>query len=346
MAAHDQETRHRHPVRPDRPAPDEARLEETDGPQPQPELREPRLADPGVGDLSARDWLAIVRRSAKEMLDDNMLMIAQALAYSTFFAIPSVLLVAVGAFTLVAGPDTIDALIRHLGTVMPSQATTLLRSSLTRLDRNPSSGLTMTVVGAVLAVWATTGAMTSYMTALNLAYERKDSRGFLRKRLVALVMAACVGLAFLLVAVLLIFGPTIETYVGRALGIESVLTWVWWIAQWPILLCGLLGAFATLLWLGPDVEHPRWRFITPGSAVAAAVWLLASGAFAFYTAHFGSYDKTWGSLAAVIVMLTWLWLTALALLYGAELNAEAERSRELRRGQPAERELQVPARGT
>ena len=100
----------------------------------------------------------------------------------------------------------------------------------------------------------------------------------------------------------------------------------------------------TLLYLGPDVAHPRWRFITPGSVFATVVWLAVSGAFAFYTSSFGSYNKTWGSLAAVIIMLTWLWLAGVALLLGAEINAEAERSRELREGQPAERRLLVPTR--
>jgi membrane protein len=105
-----------------------------------------------------------------------------------------------------------------------------------------------------------------------------------------------------------------------------------------------MAAFSTVLHLGPDVDHPRWRFITPGSVLATVLWLAASGAFAGYTSMFGSYNKTWGSLAAVIVMLTWLWLAAIALLLGAELNAEAERSRELREGEPAEHELRVPSR--
>src|SRR5207237_9255234 len=102
--------------------------------------------------------------------------------------------------------------------------------------------------------------------------------------------------------------------------------------------------FAQFLDLGPDVAHPRWRFITSGSVFAAAVWLAVSGAFAFYTSSFGSYNKTWGSLAGVIIMLTWLWLAGIALLLGAEINAEAERSRELREGQPAESRLLVPTR--
>jgi membrane protein len=203
----------------------------------------------------------------------------------------------------------------------------------------------MTVVGIVLAIWATTGAMTGYMTAFNLAYDRKDTRGFVKRRLIALAMVGCIGGAFVLIAVLLILGPHVERYIGDAFGIQPVLVWIWWIAQWPLLIGGLLAAFATLLWLGPDVDHPRWRFLTAGSAVAVAIWLAASGGFAVYTSSFGSYNKTWGSLSAVIVMLTWLWLTGLALLFGAELNSEIERSRELRRGEPAEQELQVPSRG-
>lgn len=313
-------------------------------PTPQPERQEPTLAEVGVRDLSLRDWLAITVRAFKEMLSDNMTMIASALAYSTFFAIPSIVLAVVGLFTLVAGPHAIDTVMRHLGHVMPGQATQLVRSSLLRVDQRPSAGLTMTIVGFVLAFWAMTGAMTSYMTAVNIAYDRKDGRNFVHKRIVALAMVVCIGIAFLLVAGLLIFGPTIEKYVAHALGIQSFFSYVWWAAQWPILICGLLAAFATLLWLGPDVEHPRWHFLTVGSFITVAIWLLASGAFAFYTSHFGSYNKTWGSLAAVIIMLTWLWLTSLALLYGAEFNAEAERSRELRRGEPAEQELQVTSR--
>src|SRR5581483_8033991 len=269
-------------------------------------------------------------------------MIASALAYSSFLAIPSALLVAVGLFTLVAGPDTITTVVDHLGNVMPGQATDLLLGSLKRLDQQPSTGILITALGFVLAVWATTGAMTSFMTALNLAYDRKDGRPFVKKRLIALAMAAAIGVAFLLVAVFLLFGPQIEKHLGNALGIESVLSYIWWAAQWPIVIGGLLAAFGVLLWLGPDVEQRRWRFVTPGSVVAAVIWLVVSAAFAVYTSKFGSYNKTWGSLSAVIVMLTWLWLTSLALLFGAELNAEVERSRELRSGKPAGQAIQAP----
>jgi len=314
-----------------RPEPDEAPLEEG-GPSPQPEQRERKLHDPGVFDLSLADWKAIVVRAGKKFMENNAMLLASALAYSSFFAIPSVLIVATGLFTLIAGPGTIDHLMQQLHGVMPAQATSLLGDSLKRADANPGSSILFTIIGFVLAVWSVTGAMNAYMTALNIAYERRDRRSFVTRRVVGLKMAVVIAVAFALVAVLTIFGPVVEHSLASHLGAAGgVLNIAWWIAQWPILLAGLLVAFATLLFLGPDVDHPKWEFLTPGSFVAAVLWIGASGLFAVYTATFASYNKTWGALSAVIVMLTWLWLAGMALLFGAEINAEAERSRELRK---------------
>ncbi len=313
------------------------RVREDPGVTAQPEPKEPddsRLVHPRLRALSLRDWRGILIRSGKGFMADNGTMLASALAYSTFFAIPATLLVVVGAFTLVVGPETITTVMRHFSRVIPGEATSLLGGSLHRLDRQPSTGVAVTVVGAVLALWSTTSAMTTYMTALNLAYERKDRRSFLRKRLLALEMVAVIGTAFLLVAVLLIFGPALERLVSsHAGGASGAIGWIWWIAEWPVLVAGLLAAFSTLLHLGPDLEQQRWRFLTPGSVLATALWLAASGAFAYYTSSFASYNKTWGSLAGVIVLLTWLWLAAVALLLGAELNAETEQSLELPAGE-------------
>jgi membrane protein len=314
-----------------RPIPDEAPLETEHEPTPQPERREPKLPDPRLRDLSFRDWRAIVTRAGKGFMDDNCMMLASALAYSTFFAIPAVIIVAVGIFTLVASPSTIITLVNHLHGVIPHSAQTLLSDSLTRATAHPKSSVIATAIGLVLAVWSVTGAMNAYMTAINLAYARKDRRNFVKKRWVALKMATIMALAFVLVAVLLMFGPVISSAIaGHAGGAGHAIKVVWWAAQWPILFVGLLAAFATLLYLGPDVDVPKWQFLTPGSVIAVVLWLAASGGFAVYTATFASYDKTWGSLAAVIVMLTWLWITAMALLLGAEINAESERSRRLR----------------
>jgi membrane protein len=311
---------------------------------PEPERWEPNLADPRLRDLTPRDWMTVFRRAAAETLDDNMPMVASAVSYSSFFAIPSILLLAVGLFTLVASPDTIGELIDRFGTFMPSEATQLLGDSLQRLDQQPSTSIVVTIVGLALALWASTSAMTTYMTALDLAYDREDGRSFVRKRLVALLMVAAVGAAVLLVGLLLIFGPYVERFLGDLLGLEGVLSWVWWTAQWPLLFLGLLTAFAVLHYFGPDVEHRRFEFITPGSVVAVVGWLAASGGFAVYTSLFGSYNKAWGSFSAVIVTLTWLWLTAIALLFGGEVNAEVERSRELRQARPAGERVLAPRR--
>jgi membrane protein len=311
---------------------------------PEPERSEPRLADPGIRDLTARDWVAISKRAAKETIDDDMPLVASAVAYSSFFAIPSLLLLAVGLFSLVASPQTITDLMDRFSTFMPSEATELLGGTLQRLQEQPSSGIVMTIVGFVLALWASTSAMTTYMTALNMAYDRKDGRGFLRKRLVAVLMVLAIGAAVLLVALFLIFGPYVERYIGDLLGSGGAVSWAWWTAQWPILFVGLLVAFAVLHYFGPDVEHPRWQVITPGSVLAVLVWLITSGGFALYTAFFGNYNKAWGSFSAVIVTLIWLWLTAIALLFGGEVNAEVERSRELRKGKPAGERVLAPKR--
>ena len=315
-------------------------------PQPQPEHDEPTLHDPSPTELSLRDYRAIVIRASKEALDDHITNLAAAIAYYSFLAIPSLLLVGVGAFSLFASPDAIGTITERLAGVVPREALTLVDESLTRvIENNASSGLVMVVVGAVLAVWSLTGAMQTLMWALNGAYERDETRSFLKRRLTALAMVILMLFAFVLAFGLLVLGPHLSGWIGEAVGIEAVIGWLWWTAQWPLLILGLLGAFATILYLGPDVDHPRWQFLTFGTALAVVVWLVGSGAFAVFVSQFGSYDKAWGSVAAVIVMLTWLWLSALALLFGAEVNAEAERSRELRHGEPAEVELQVPAQG-
>ena len=160
----------------------------------------------------------------------------------------------------------------------------------------------MAVVGIVLAVWSLTGAMQTLMWALNSAYERQETRGFLKRRLTALVMVILMLFAFVLAFGLLVLGPQLSGWIGNAVGVAAVIDWLWWTAQWPVLIFGLLIAFATILYLGPNVDHPRWQFLSFGTAFAVAVWLLGSGAFAVFVSQFGSYNKAWGSLAAVIVM--------------------------------------------
>jgi membrane protein len=285
------------------------------------------LQDPGLGDLSRRDWIAILRRAVRESLDDGITMTASAVAYSSFFAIPSTLLLALGLFTLFSDAETIRDFMDRLDAFMPAEATQLLGESLARLEEKPATGILITILGFALALWASTSATTTYMRALNTAYGRKDGRSFVRRRLIALGLVAAMGGAVALVVFLLILGPYAERGVENLLGIESTLAWAWWVIQWPLLIGGLLVAFGVLHYFGPDVEQRAWRFVTPGSAIAVAAWLVVSAGFALFTGLFESYNKTWGSLSAVIVTLTWLWLSGLALLFGGEVNAEVERSR-------------------
>ncbi|MBA2360813.1 MAG: YihY/virulence factor BrkB family protein [Actinobacteria bacterium] len=309
----------------------------------QPERAEPKLAEPAPTDLSARDYRAILTRAGKSSLEDHITNLAAALAYYAFLAIPAVFLAAVGVFNLVADDDLITRIVQRLEGVAPEEALTLIRQTLQRVvESQANSGIAMVVVGSLLALWTITGAMDTLMWALNAAYDREETRGFVKRRLTALAMVTLLLVAFVLAFGLLVLGPHVSGWIGSAVGLEDMIDWLWWTAQWPILIVGLLLAFATVLYLGPNVDHPRWGFLTVGTTISVVVWLVASGLFALYVGQFSSYNKAWGSLAAVIIMLTWLWISGLALLFGAEVNAETERSRELRKGEPAEQELQVP----
>jgi membrane protein len=318
-----------------RPVPDEA-------PQPQPEHREPKLADPEPSDLSKRDYLAILKRAFKRANEDHITNLAAALAYYAFLAIPSALLIAIGLFGIFASPQDVSTLVDKLGTIMPAQATSLIQDSLTQMTQRDAGGAVLLGLGGLLAVWSLGGAMQNVMWALNAAYKREETRGFVKRRLTAWAMLAFALLGFALAFGLLVLGPVLSTWIGNTIGEPGVVKAIWWIAQWPILVGGLLLAFAGILFLGPNVEHPRWKFLSFGAVLAVVLWLIASGAFALYVSKFGSYNKAWGSLSAVVILMTWFWLSGVALLLGAEINAEAERSRELRRGEPAEVELTAP----
>jgi membrane protein len=297
-----------------RPRPDEAELD-VDGDQ-----------QVGVTDLRPRDYLAVIKRAGREAIDDQLPDAAAAMAYYSFLAIPAALLISVGVFSIFAGPNAVATIIDKLGSVIPAEAVTLLETSLQRTTEE-GGGLTMILVGGVVALWTTSGAANALMRALNRVYDIEESRGFVHQRLVAVTMVLVSVVAFLLVFGVLILGPKLSGWIGDLVGAESTVRWLWLLGQWPILIAGLLVVFGAVLFLGPNVENRRWRFLSVGAALAVLLWLVASGGFAVYLAFFGSYNKTWGSLAAVIIMLTWLWLSALALLFAAEVDSETERAR-------------------
>jgi membrane protein len=314
-----------------------------DGPSRQPERHEPRVDDPRSVDLSLFDRGAILVRALKRSRRNHISHLAQAVAFNAFLAIPSTLLLALGIFSSVAGPDSVNPLLDHLSNVVPASALDLIRQSLKQVLASQQGG-PMIAVGAALAVWSLSRAMQTVMWSLNTAYEREETRGFVRARAVSVLMALCASGAVVLVVVALVLGPLISNWIDDNVG-SRVATWVWDIGRFPVLVAGLLASFASVLYLGPNDRHKRFQFITPGSVTAVVVWLAVSGAFAVYANRFGSYNKAWGSLAAVIVTLTWLWLSSLALLLGAEINAETERSRALRAGEREREGPDPPAKG-
>lgn len=275
-------------------------------------------------DLRLRHWIAIAAAAARGALADHMPLLASALSYSSFFAIPSLLLLAIGVFTLAGSAATIDSLIAALHGAVPAEALDLFGASLKQIDSRAHTSVFLIVAGSLLALWSLTGAMSAFMTAIELAYARRDPRSFLRRRLVALELVGFFLLALFLVGALLVFGPTLSAWIGRKTSAQSLVSWIWWAAEWPLLIGALLAILTIMLWLAP-ATRPSWQVLFPGALLASVIWIVSSGGFAFFTATYGTYNKTWGSLSAVIVTLVWLWLTALALLLGAELNAEAAR---------------------
>jgi membrane protein len=272
----------------------------------------------------------VVRRAIENALTDRVTSLGAAVAYYCFLAIPSALLITAGVFSLTAGQNAIGTITNRLDGIIPDEAIALVNDSLTRLTTNQGTAIALLVVGTVLALWSLTGAAQNIMWALNHAYRREETRGFVRRRLTALAIVVVTFVAFALVFTLLVLGPYVSDWIGDALGEPAAVQTAWWTAQWPILAAGLLVAFATVLHFGPCPPRPRFRVVTIGAATTLLIWLVGSAAFSFYVSRFGSYNKAWGSLSAVAITLIWLWLSSVALLFGAEINAEIERDRHAR----------------
>ena len=272
------------------------------------------------GPVRGRRWVSVGRQTLRRAWEDGLPDRAATLAYYGFLAIPAMSLLSVGLFGLSAGPQTIDTVLNHLRPVMPTEALALLRRGLTGLTSDASTPTTLVGVGAALAIWTVSGAMGALMRALNAIWRTPERRGFVRQRLVALALFAWLLLAVVLTAGFLVLGPKLSIWIGDAVGATHLIQVMWWTAQWPISIGGLVLAASAILRFAPDRE-PVGRWLSAGATTAAILWILASGGFALFVAQFGSYNQTWGPLATVAVTLTWLWFSALALLIGAQLDA-------------------------
>ncbi|HUZ83127.1 MAG TPA: YihY/virulence factor BrkB family protein, partial [Gaiellales bacterium] len=283
-----------------------------------------RTLDPRTRTRALAAFLvAALRRAAADELPN----VAKAVAFGIFFAIPSAMLVALGLFGLVASPGGIARTVDRLHGVIPASVIGLVQADLTRVAASRSGSIGLFVGGLALALWSLTGAMTTLMWGLNAAHELSESRGFVRRRLDALALVGCSMAAFVLVFAVLVLGPYTAHWVGDAAGRATLVESLWRFAEWPLAALPLLVIFAAILSIGPDLGRGRLRAALPGAAWTTVAWLVVSTLFGVYAANYGRYDRSWGSLGAVIVALTWIWLSSLAVLIGAEVNAEIVRRR-------------------
>ncbi len=281
-----------------------------------------------VGNLIGWARATLIVRAVERTLSDNVGQVAQAIGYNAFLSIPAALLVAVGAFAAFADPATIhDLIVDNASDVLPDDVITLLLNNLNQITRMHQSGVAIILVGLLLGVWSLTGSMQTLMWGLNTVFRREESRSFVRRRLLALAMVGCTLVAFAIVFTLFVVAPKLSDWTGEHTRFNPSSGTLWSVIQWPVVVIALLLMFAMLMRLGPNIERARFSPFTVGGFVAVIGWLVLSDVFAYFTNRFGSYNKTWGSLAAVIVVLVWLRLSALVLLFGAELNAERAAAR-------------------
>jgi len=291
-------------------------------------------------------WGATLKRTVLEFREDNMTDWAAALTYYGLLSLFPALIALVSILGLFGDPKETTSTITEVVTkIGPSTAADTFSGPIESITSNRSAAGVLLVVGLAVALWSASGYIGAFMRAANVVYETPEGRPFWKLRPLQLLVTLAMVLMLALVALALVLtGPVVEA-VAEPLGIGQTAVDVWDIAKWPVLLLVVILMFAVLYHASPNVKLPGFRWVTPGAALAIVVWLIASAAFAFYVANFGSYDKTYGTLGGVITLLVWLWITNLALLLGLELNAERERSRELEAGVPgAERELQLPPR--
>ncbi len=298
------------------------------------------------GDITQRSWRYVLRKTLREFLKDQCTDLAAALTYYAVLAIAPALLTIVSLLGLVGDPQkTVDDVLTIAGDVGPSSAVDTLRPILEQLTEAPSAGFAL-VFGLVLALWSASGYSAAFSRGMNRVYEIDEGRPVWKLRPVLLLVTLALVLIAVAVVAAVVLSGDVARSVGATVGLSDATVAVWNIVKWPVVVALVVVAIAILYHFTPNVRQPRFRWTSVGAVLALVVWLLASLAFGFYVTHFSSYDRTYGSLAGVIVFLLWLWITNLALLFGAELDAELERGRELQGGIEAERTIQLPPRDT
>ncbi|MFF8609691.1 YihY/virulence factor BrkB family protein [Streptomyces sp. NPDC015346] len=299
----------------------------------------------GPTEMGKRSWGAVLRRTLKEFKDDELPDRAAALTYYGVLALFPALLVLVSLLG-VTGKSATQSILDNLTQLTPGSARDIITGAVEQLQGSGGTGSVLAVVGLLAALWSASGYVAAFIRSSNAVYDMPEGRPVwkltpLRVLLtLALMILACVS------ALIVVFSGGLARQAGSALGVSDAAVTAWSIAKWPVLVVLVTIMIALLYWAAPNAKGRGFRWITPGSFLALVIWMIASGGFALYVANFGSYNKTYGTLAGVIIFLVWLWITNLAILLGLEFDAELSRERAILDGHPADEEPYVEPRET
>ncbi len=310
-----------------------------------PRPEDPRKPDEPT-DLKKPTLRYSLRKAAREFTADQCTDLAAALTYYAVLALfPAVIALMSLVGVVGQGPQSVDTILGVVRETAGASVADAIEPILTSLSETPGAGLAL-VLGLAGALWSASGYVNAFSRAMNRIYGFTEGRPVWKLRPVMLLVTLVLLLLIAVALIMLVVSGPLATSIGSALGLGSTVVTVWQFAKWPVLLAVVIVAVAILYQSTPNVKQPKMRWMSPGAVLAILAWILASAAFGFYVANFSSYNATYGSMAGVIVFLLWLWITNLALLFGAELDAELERGRELQAGIPAEEEIQLPPRDT
>ncbi len=296
--------------------------------------------------LGGRAWWNTLKRTVREFQDDDLMDKAAALTYYGVLALFPALIALVSIVGLFGDPKAVtDTITEIIDDLAPGSAGDTLQETIEDITANREAAGVLLVVGVLGALNAASGYIGAFIRASNVIYEVDEGRPFYKLRPLQLGVTVTIVIAVGLVISALVLSGPLAGAVGDALGLSELAVTIYGVAKWPVLALLVMGILGLLYYTSPNARITGVRWITPGSLLALALWVAASALFALYVANFGSYNKTYGALGGAVTFLIWLWLTNIAVLLGAELNAELERSREIEAGVPgAEEELQLPPR--